>query len=80
MPETFDEPRKPKGWFSRRYQTNEAHLTARLRYLSRHGRTARRLRTMDRAERAAAMPIADHQFQMWNNKREYDRKHGALNG
>ena len=38
---TFNDT-KPKGWFSRRHQTREAHENARARYQAAHGREARK--------------------------------------
>lgn len=38
---TFNET-KPRGWFSRRHQTREAHEQARAAYQATHGREARK--------------------------------------
>lgn len=54
---------KPKGWFSRRHQTREAHEQARARYEAHHGREARQFwaerRSTMRAERSPEKQTAE---------------------
>lgn len=56
---------KPKGWFSRRHKSPDAHLAARAKYLSEHGPAARRRSAAEREwiaranADAAAQRIAD---------------------
>lgn len=39
--------RKPKGWFSRRHATREAHEEAVARYTAHHGREWRKIRATE---------------------------------
>lgn len=41
---------KPKGWFSRRHETSEAHNTASVRYQTEHGRAARQRKAKERVD------------------------------
>lgn len=46
------ESSKPAGWFSRRHQTNEAHVTSVARYQAKSGKEARIIRAQQRKEAA----------------------------
>lgn len=47
------ESKKPKGWFSRRFQTSEMRNVAVGKYLAEHGREARTRKAGERAEARA---------------------------
>lgn len=53
------EGRKPKGWFSRRFQTSAAHDAAVGRYLSEHGREARKQKASERVEKRSRRSPAE---------------------